>query len=354
MILKKLQINNLRCFEQLNVDIGTKNTVIVGGNGSGKTTILEAFSMVCLGKSFISNRSSDIIRKGTEGSSVRAEGLTEKKDLLTIQMRKRKASTEIFLNGLPIQKASDLARTAPAVVIPSHAATLLTEAPDKRRALVDRTMFHVEPEYIEYWKNYRKALRQRNQIIRGRNLKKIHRAWNDQLIFYGEEIDKRRQELVFRLNNELKSNEVSNFFGELHFKYSPGWERKKGYRLCLGESWEKDERLGYTTVGIHRADLSLCDKSGPIVRKLSGGQSKFLVYCVLLGLAKYIIEKTDKKPLILVDDITAELDDIFVSSIVEMLLQQEGQVVLTAIRTNELLGFSENAESIMQLQKNNH
>jgi recombinational DNA repair ATPase RecF len=70
---------------------------------------------------------------------------------------------------------------------------------------------------------------------------------------------------------------------------------------------------------------------------------------VLFSLAKYIFEKTAKKPLVLVDDIAAELDDVFISSVLNMLLKQEGQVVLTSIRPNELADFSKNVDAVLQL-----
>jgi DNA replication and repair protein RecF len=349
MLLKTIQVNNLRRFERLDLILGKKNTIISGGNGTGKTTALEAFSLVCQGKSFVSNRSSDIVRKGAPGASVIASGETALSDPLSIHVRKKKAKTEIFVNGNPVKKASELARSAPSIIITSHAAKLLTEGPDKRRALLDKTMFHVEPGYIDEWKKYRNALRQRNQLIRGRSLRKIHRAWNEQLVFFGEEIDKKREDIVLRLNAELKNKSVRKFFGELYFRYFPGWDREKGYRLCLSQAWDRDEQLGYTTVGPHRADLALCDKTGPVVRNLSGGQSKFLVCFVLFSLANYIFEKTAKKPLILVDDIAAELDDVFISSVLNMLLKQEGQVVLTSIRPTELVDFSKNADAVLQL-----
>jgi recombinational DNA repair ATPase RecF len=68
-------------------------------------------------------------------------------------------------------------------------------------------------------------------------------------------------------------------------------------------------------------------------------------------LAKYIFEETAKKPLVLVDDIAAELDDVFITSVLNMLLKQEGQVVLTSIRSAELVGFSKNVDAVLQLNQ---
>ena len=351
MRFKQVTVNNLRCFEQIELTLGPKTTLIWGGNGTGKTTLLEALSLAALGKSFISNKTQDIVKKGALGVSIKAIIEDEALDESTIIVRKTKKSTEILIDQQVCKKASFLAQKIPTVIVNSRAANLLTEGPSNRRALIDRTMFHVEPEYVTVWKAYSRALRQRNESLRNGRFGKLHGEWDELLVELGSSIDRSRQEIVSEINKSLAGDALKEVFGPLMLKYFPGWSKETGYRAHLSASRERDQNLGYTSVGVHRADVSFHAPHGAIAPELSRGQAKFLVCGVLLSLADFITSKTAKNPVILVDDLAAELDDRLIQLAMEGFGKQKGQTVFTAIREGELLGFSHDIEKVFHVEQ---
>ncbi|MSR16085.1 MAG: DNA replication/repair protein RecF, partial [Gammaproteobacteria bacterium] len=157
---------NLRCFADIEYRPSPRINLIYGSNGAGKTSLLEAFSLASIGKSFLSNRTSDVVKTGSIGLSVRAVTNREKGGSSTVVVKKMKAETTITMDGMPVVAASVLARNAPVLVINSKAPDLLSDNPSNRRALIDRSLFHVKHSYVDTWKQYRQALRQRNEVVR--------------------------------------------------------------------------------------------------------------------------------------------------------------------------------------------
>ncbi len=351
MLFKKITVNNLRCFEQIELTLGPKTSLICGGNGAGKTTVLEALSLAGLGKSFISNKTQDIVRKGALGVSVKAIIDDEILGESTIIVRKTKKHTEISIDQQICKKASFLAQKIPTVIVNSRAANLLTEGPSNRRALIDRTMFHVEPKYVALWKAYSRALRQRNESLRNGRLGKLHGEWDELVVELGRSIDESRQGIVSQINKALGGDALEEVFGPLTLKYFPGWSREMGYRAHLGTARERDQNLGYTSVGAHRADVAFYGPNGPIAQQLSRGQAKFLVCGVLLSLADFITCKSSKNPVILVDDLAAELDDRLIRLAMDGFEKQKGQTIFTAIRPSELLSFSRGIEKVFHVEQ---
>ena len=181
MRFESITISNLRCLEHIAFAPGAGTSLICGANGTGKTSLLEGFALASVGKSFLSNRSQDIVRAGAPGLSVHAALRDEEARPFAVAVRKSKGETTISLDGLPIMAASSLAQKVPMVVINSKAADILTENPSNRRALIDRTMFHVEPANVDTWKQYRQALRQCNELIRCQAPARQATFWNDRL-----------------------------------------------------------------------------------------------------------------------------------------------------------------------------
>lgn len=337
MRFDRLRINNLRCLEQVELCPAASINLLCGPNGSGKTSILEGFAMAALGRSFLSNQALDVIRSNAPGLSVKAQlSNPQSGTTATVQVRKLRGETQISWDGKPVLAASALAQKVPLLVINSKATDILTENPSNRRALVDRTMFHVEPGYVDCWKRYRQALRQRNELLRRAAAPRDFPFWDDQLLETAAIIDIQRQQVVQAINKRLRDWPFAVGLGGIQLAYSPGWNTDKGLECHLQENTPRDRSAGFTSIGAHRADLAVKAGGRSLAKRLSRGQSKMLVVAIIAAIAHFIQSHTAHSPVFLVDDLHAELDDKMCAEAVDMILQLAGQTVFTAIRAGDL------------------
>ena len=251
-----------------------RNNLVCGVNGSGKTSLLEAFAIASIGKSFLTNRTSELVRIGSPGLTVRAETiLDEKASRSAVIVKKLKTETLITLDGIPVTAASALARHTPLLIINSKAPDLLTDSPSNRRALLDRSLFHVKQEYVATWKKYRHSLQQRNYLIRLGAKSQIS-FWNEKLQETAERINIDRTKAVESINTILATHRIPGLSGALKFEYFSGWHTQSELGVQLEQNWHRDVKLGYTLDGPHHADLTLRYEGRSITKRLSRGQAK--------------------------------------------------------------------------------
>ncbi|MBK8957955.1 MAG: DNA replication/repair protein RecF [Proteobacteria bacterium] len=332
-----LKAVNLRCFSEVDYRPTRGNNLIYGANGSGKTSLLEGLYIASIGKSFLSGRSTDLVLAGAKGLSITAE--VEGKGEFgtsTIVVKKQKAETSITFDGQTVSAASVLARDFPVLVINSRAPDLLGENPSNRRSLLDRSLFHVKHDYVGLWKEYRHALRQRNELLRLPHMRSQAAYWEEKLQDVGEAINNNRMSLVTAINNKLEASHIPGLAqGDLRFEFSPGWDTSSSLGEQLRSDWERDVDLGYTLAGPHRADLSLWRAGRAVSKKLSRGQSKMVVCLTITAIAQFI-KQAAVPPVLLVDDLAAELDDKMLSLALADIQAVATQCFFTAIKPSEI------------------
>lgn len=344
-----LTLVNLRCFENLRYEAEPGINLICGPNGSGKTTVLEALAICSLGRSFLTNRTTDLVKGGSAGLVVKA--VLSKSEAegrfgsSAVTVKRSATQTEIALDGVPVVSASTLARSVPLLVFNSRAPDLLVESSANRRALIDRTLFHVKQDYIDYWKQYRHALQQRNELVRKRS-RGQSAFWNHQLGMAALEIHQARTEIISVINTAVAA-ELGNEFA---FDYHPGFSPDISYEEQLDSAWDRDLVNGYTFTGPHRADFTLKSSGRPIGKRLSRGQSKNAVCVVLAALSAYIRGVTGFPPVMLVDDLAAELDDEKRGNTVRLLTSTGGQCFFTAIRPADLPEISNTVSHVFHVE----
>ena len=351
MWFESIRVSNLRCLEHLEYRPEPSLNLVCGANGSGKTSLLESFALASLGKSFLTNRSSDIVRNGTSGLAVQATVVSGDELRSIVVVRKEAGHTKITLDGQPILVASTLAQRVPILVINSKSPDLLTASPSSRRALIDRTLFHVEPAYGATWKHYRQAMRQRNVLLHQGGKRSESDYWNRRLAHYAELIDAERITVVEGVNTALADCRWVGALGQLAFEYRPGWRRDQPLVTQLAERWERDVQIGYTAVGAHRADMSLAANGVSAARRLSRGQGKAIVCTIVVALAGFIENRSGRQPVMLVDDLAAELDDKMRTEIVDMINASNGQRIYTAIKPGDLPEIADRTADVFHVEQ---
>lgn len=354
MVLKQIVLQNFRLHKNSSIDFSDNLNLIIGGNGQGKTSILEAIYYLCTTKNLNSASESDVVTFGennfnTEGIFV---DLIENRTRLYYDSFKNKKT--YFLDDKQIQSSADVIGKFPVVTLiqPDHAITL--GAPSDRRKFIDSIISQASHTYLEILLDYNKVLRQRSsvlwQIKESRNSTTIDQldAWTESLIKNGTELIKYRLNFINEFVDYVKEayKQIIDNGEQPNIEYSSiseiNYENiKERFEEELNALREDEIRRGVNLVGPHRDDYIFYINNNELKRFGSQGQHK--TFQIALRFAQYffIKEKLGKTPIFLMDDIFGELDS-FRAGRISNYLSQIGQAFITMTdftRVEELKSF---------------
>lgn len=331
MYLTRLEITHLRIIQALELEPRPGLNLFIGPNGSGKTSMLEAVHLLGTGRSFRSRSAQDLIQREQVELTVHALLGDESGGSTNVGVEKRFRGTRIRVAGEAVRSASTLAQRIPLVLVPPDSQRLLSDGSDLRRRFIDWGMFHVEPSYSRMHRDYRRALQQRNAQLQGGASTTALAPWNRELAETGEILHGIRARhltemlpRVATLVSELLSLEVS-----IH--YYPGWSLEKSLEQSLGQGAARDLARGFTGSGPHRADLNFEVAGGAAQQVLSRGEAKLFCLSLWLAQAQDHLERAGRRPLILIDDLAAELDPGNRQRVFSALAQLGAQTFVTAV-----------------------
>lgn len=340
MILTQLKIHHLRSLSSIHLQLNSKFNFIVGPNGSGKTSILEAFYLLSCGHSFRSREIAPIISFGKECLTVFAQDNAD--SMISIQKSKKKP-TQIKLNNQSCTATSQLAYALPCQVIYADIFQIIDSSSSVRRALLDWGLFHVKPNYLGLCKEYNRVLKQRNALLKTSNSYKDFIPWDKQLAYLAEALDKLRKE-YFSLWHEAFVEVLSLLtLTDCKLSYYKGWDKKKSGKsleALLFECFASDRQRQFTYYGPHHADLLLDSNDMKAKHTLSRGQQKIILIALKLAQGRLI----NKNCLYLFDDLPSELDEFHQERLFNYLQNNAGQYVITStdkIKASDYLSFQE-------------
>ncbi len=339
--LAHLDIHHLRNIANASLtSLGSLN-IISGPNGSGKTSLLEAISLLSRGQSFRTSNINTLVQHHTQTMRVVGKLHDNDQRMIPIGLERSAHKTLIKVEGAKLQKVSDLVRIFPVQVISPESNVIIESGPKFRRQIMDWGVFHVEHNYIEIWKNYLRALKQRNMLLHQHAGPSLLRPWDRQLVDTGLILHQARQAYVNLL--EIQFADVCEKlidFGQIQLEYKPGWGKKSSYPEALEASLKDDLAYGHTRVGPHRSDLRITVNNRPVEQVASRGQKKLIIYALKLAQLATISGSNGVGCSLLVDDIAAELDWENRSRLLAYIGTQPYQVFITTTELKLLPDFS--------------
>lgn len=334
MRLKRLQLADLRCFKATEIRFEGLLTLFTGGNGAGKTSLLEAVHLIGYGRSFRGRVRDGLIRTAAEHLQVFVEwqgGVDGREHRAGLRHAGR--DWEARLDGTPVQTLGELCAAFPVVSFEPGSHELIAGGSEHRRRFLDWALFHVEPAFFPIWRRHARALKQRNALLKQRPAASALQPWDRELAEAGELLTRQRALYLDSLAPRL-AEAARAFLPELGLAslvFQPGWRRQDmALADALALQQERDLALGYTSVGAHRADWRIDFVGLPGRETLSRGQEKLTALACVLAQAEDFAHATGQWPVICLDDLPSELDLAHQAMVLERLVDAGAHLLLTA------------------------
>lgn len=325
MIVKTVKLVNFRSHSEYVLECEDETSQILGENGCGKTSVLEAIYEALQGRSFravdreIVQRGCDYYRVEVEYSDsslvvVTYDGATGKKKFMV--------SDKNFAR-LPKKYKY------PIVLFEPDDLNLVGASPARRRGYFDRMLAQLNEGYGVTLRRYEKALKQRNELLKLPTLRAEDLfSWNVLLAKYGGELRASRAELVAALNERM--TEVYRSIAENEDEIALSYDYEGGdYLAILEAGYERDRAIGHTSYGAHRDNYEFWFNGVLADGSASRGEVRSMVIALKFIEAEMILERLGRKPVVLLDDVFSELDAVRQKCLVRNF--KDHQVILTSV-----------------------
>lgn len=332
MNIELLRADNLRCFEHVSFAPGSGINWLIGPNGAGKTTLLEAAYILSHGRSFRAGGRTAPKRQGANGYLVYAEIQGSRKIKTRLGLTRLEDRWAGRLDGADLPNLAPLFEACPVVYFGPESQTLILGPAEERRSFLDWSVFHVEHASLGLWKAWRRALRQRNALLRQNAPPSDFAPWEHDLGRLAREIHTMRARCLERLEPYVAQEAAILVpeLGNVRIDYRPGWDTECSLARQLSEAQDRDREAGFTRLGAHRADWVMVFDGIAKREHLSRGQAKAAALVCTLALARWLKDNIGEYPLLCLDDLESELDTPHTALVIRWLHETAIQSWLTA------------------------
>lgn len=322
MYLNRLHLRNFRNYREQEIAFSAPKTILLGDNAQGKSNLLEAVELLSTLKSHRVSRDRDLVLAGESESKISAQ-LTRQHGTVDVSLLLRdKGRRSAIVNSEQLKRQLDFLGIVNAVEFSALDLDLVRGNPEMRRHWIDSLLFQIEPIYAHILQEYQRVLKQRNSLLRQAEQRTLDPAelatWNHQLIQAGTKVIRRRMRIIDRLAPIASQwhTKISKNAEILTIAYAPNVVALdnspeaiyQAFTDRLDLRYAAEISLGNTLVGPHRDEIELTIDRTPAKAYGSQGQQRTLVLALKLAELELIEQIVGEPPLLLLDDVLAELD----------------------------------------------
>jgi len=353
MILKRFRAENFRNIKLCDISFSAGVNLLHGNNAQGKTNAIEGIYFFSRGKSFRAAEERELCHIGSEGFriSVEYEDLRGDNSLEYASFGRERLRKK---NGYKISGVKEMVGSFKSVLFYPDDLGLVKDGPEARRGFLNVALSQVEDSYISVYSNFKKALDNRNGILKAASKGQYYdalelSAWSETMAEYAADIYLLRYEYIERL--KIHANEIVRMLSggkeELSLSYKGDIcpERiekeciKDCYKAKLSENIEKEKIVGSSLYGPQRDDIEILLSGLDARRYASQGQQRSIVLALKLGEGEVIKEIFGEYPVFLFDDVLSELDFERRKFVINGMGQR--QIIITSCSDEEIIDFAD-------------
>jgi DNA replication and repair protein RecF len=341
MNLNWISLTNFRSYSKNRFELHPKLNLVIGPNGSGKTNFLEAVYVLTETRSFRA-KNPDIIKYGQQ--FFRLEGQSKNNNFGFIYAPYKTPQKSFIIDEARVAR-SRFRNLQKAVLFEPNDLLLISGSPSLRRRYLDGILIKTHQDYLKIYLNYEHVLRQRNALLRTHSLTMINKqifAWDLKLAELAGQLFLARKKLVEYFNTQIKSyyQKISKDSSKIGVKYKSEVDEGDYINqllVLLGQNLKKDVLLGNTSYGPHRDDITFNISERLFKQTASRGEERTLILALKLLELKYVQQKTNIQPLLLLDDVMSELDPFRQQFLLNLLDTHQTIITTTDIKNIETI-----------------
>lgn len=333
MMIKKIHLRDYRNISSIDFNLHPKLNIIIGENGAGKTNILESMIVVSNTKSFRTIDDRDLIMKTKDATLIDIVGDNDYRVVVSNQGKK------LFINKKAILKTSNFIGKLNCILFKPSDLELFSQSSKERRKIFDIEIGKIDNQYLKSLLAYTKLLKDKNHLLKQNNIDENYlEIVEESMVSNIYLIEKRRQIFIDYINSCIEKIyfDLSNRNDKIMIIYKKSFDIDEDLiKESIKKNRDKDLLYRYTLLGPHRDDIIFKFNDYPIQTIASQGQKRLVMISFKLALASFVENVTNKKPIILLDDILSELDIYNRQRLLEK-IKNIGQTVIT---TTDILGL---------------
>lgn len=314
MWIESVAVESFRNFDRLHVGFGTQSHFIRGGNGQGKTNLLEALGLITSLRSFRIAEQANFLRWESPDLDARLLFTIrhEERGECELEIALGRRSKRILLDGNPVKRMGDFIGTFPTVAFSSQDIQILRGSPGMRRRWMDMLLVDLHRPYYGLLLRYHQALKSRNALLKQRSAHSALQPFEQLLVASGWQLQALRQRLLseFEPYFEKAYAAISRVAEKPQLRYQPNLQAQseQEYAAVFAIRSQRDAELRTTSHGPHRDDVGIFLQDHPAREYASEGQQRGLVLALRMGHVDWLCANSGVRPVVLADDIVGELD----------------------------------------------